>query len=237
MTQEVYLVVHRKLATRDPAVPELAWVGSIALKVGLRYVALGRTREEQPMDEPDVQDQATAPDPSPEEAVSQRRRYHTDIEDVEPDRREVFEMYEIDGHSLPEIARALDKPLGTVTTRLRLAREDVTAAVSRMQAREARAEGRVPASLLLPFGLGGWAQVGPVSSTSLPRACRSRSGATSSARSLGPRQPGPRSRAAPRWARRRRARCSARERCSGVRRRPPCSTRSVSSGPTALPLL
>jgi len=159
VAQDVYLVVHRKLASRNRDVPESAWVGAIAWRVGLRYVALRRTHKEQPMDEPCSEEQAAAPGPTVEEAVSQRRRYHDIMGSVDSDRRTVFEMHDVDGHSLPEIAQALGKSLGTVTTRLRLARKDVTAAVSRMEAREAR-EGRAPAAMLLPFGLGGWADVG-----------------------------------------------------------------------------
>ncbi len=158
VAQDVYLVVHRKLASRDLQVPESAWVGAIAWRLGLRYVALRRTQKEQPMGEPDFEGQAAA-GPTTKEAVGQRRRYHDIMGSVDPDRRVVFEMHDVDGHSLPEIASALGKPLGTVTTRLRLAREDITAAVSRMEAREAR-EGRAPAAMLLPFGLGGWAEVG-----------------------------------------------------------------------------
>ncbi len=159
VAQDVYLVVHRKLGSRDPRVPESAWVGAIAWRLGLRYVALRRTQKEQPMDEPDFEGQAAAAGPTVEEAVGGRRRYHDIMGSVDPDRRVVFEMHDVDGHSLPEIASALGKPLGTVTTRLRLAREDITAIVSRMEAREAR-EGRAPAAMLLPFGLGGWAEVG-----------------------------------------------------------------------------
>jgi RNA polymerase sigma-70 factor (ECF subfamily) len=48
-------------------------------------------------------------------------------------------MHDIDGHAVPEIAAALAIPVPTAYSRLRLAREDVAAAVKRLRARE---EGR-----------------------------------------------------------------------------------------------
>jgi RNA polymerase sigma-70 factor (ECF subfamily) len=155
VAQEVYVVAHLKLATRNPAVPELAWLGAIAWNVGRRYVALHRTQKEQPMDDPELEAEPVGAEPSPEDLVSRRRRYVELMKGVSDDRRVVFEMHEVEGHSLSAIAGALLLPLGTVTTRLRLAREDIAAALSRMEAREARAEGR-SAAVLLPFGAGAW---------------------------------------------------------------------------------
>jgi RNA polymerase sigma-70 factor (ECF subfamily) len=155
VAQEVYVVAHLKLASRNPAVPELAWLGAIAWNVGRRYVALHRTQKEQPMDDPESQAETAVDDGSPEDLVGRRRRYFDLVKGVSDDRRVVFEMHEVEGHSLSAIAGALLLPLGTVTTRLRLAREDIAAALSRMEAREARAEGR-SAAMLLPFGAGAW---------------------------------------------------------------------------------
>jgi RNA polymerase sigma-70 factor, ECF subfamily len=160
VAQEVYLVVHLKLATRNLAAPELAWVGTIAWQYAKRYLALERTQKEQPMDEPDLQEEAVATGPSPEEIVGRRRRYHDIVGGLIFERRVVFEMHDVEGFTLPDIASALGITLGTATTRLRLAREYITAAASRLEAREAHAEGREASPLLVPFGLGGWAHVG-----------------------------------------------------------------------------
>lgn len=157
LAQDVYLVAHQKRATRNPKVPELAWICAIAWNVAQRHRALARTQREQPVDEPEIVDDTASSSPSPEDAVGQRRRYLRLMEGLRSERRIVFEMYEIDGFTIPEVAGALGVPEGTASTWLRAARLELAAAASRMEAREARAEGRAGAlPLLLPFGVGAW---------------------------------------------------------------------------------
>ena len=57
------------------------------------------------------------------------------LDDLELDRRAVLILHDIDGHSVPEIARALSIPLNTAYSRLRLAREQFKAAVKRIRLR------------------------------------------------------------------------------------------------------
>jgi RNA polymerase sigma-70 factor (ECF subfamily) len=161
LAQEVYLVVAMKRAARDRSVTETAWVGTIAWNFARRYRQLARTRREQPMDDPEALEEPIVEGSSPEEIVGLRRRYLDVMEGLSFDRRVVFEMHDVDGFTLEEIAKALGLKEGTVTTRLRLAREDVAAATTRMAAREAHAEGRTAtAPLLVPFGAGAWASMG-----------------------------------------------------------------------------
>ena len=67
-----------------------------------------------------------AADPGPDataglEAADNRRFVQTILNDMKLDRRVVFIMHELNGHSVREIAGALGIPLATVYTRLRLA--------------------------------------------------------------------------------------------------------------------
>ncbi len=48
-------------------------------------------------------------------------------------RRAVFVMHELDGISMPDIVQALEIPLNTGYSRLRLARGEFTAAVQRLR--------------------------------------------------------------------------------------------------------
>jgi RNA polymerase sigma-70 factor (ECF subfamily) len=52
---------------------------------------------------------------------------------VDPELAEVFVMFELEGLSSPEIAAALEIPLGTVASRLRRAREQFRMVVSRLE--------------------------------------------------------------------------------------------------------
>ncbi|HKU37198.1 MAG TPA: RNA polymerase sigma factor [Polyangiales bacterium] len=46
---------------------------------------------------------------------------------------EVFVLFDVEGFSAPEIARALDVPVGTVASRVRRAREEFRAVVARLE--------------------------------------------------------------------------------------------------------
>jgi RNA polymerase sigma-70 factor (ECF subfamily) len=58
------------------------------------------------------------------------------LESIKLDRRTVFVMVELNGHSVPEVAEALALPLNTAYSRLRLARREFVAAVRRLSLRE-----------------------------------------------------------------------------------------------------
>lgn len=167
LAQEVYLVAHQKRATRDPSAPELLWVGRIARHLAWRYGALGRTQREQPVDQPDSTREPIATGPSAEEMAIRRAQYLEIMAVLDEAHREVFEMHEVEGWTLAEIAAALKKPIGTVSTQIRRASETIAAAVRRMEVREAR-EGRAMALLPVGLGTGAWREAGKVFDDATP---------------------------------------------------------------------
>ncbi|HMJ16534.1 MAG TPA: sigma factor-like helix-turn-helix DNA-binding protein, partial [Polyangiaceae bacterium] len=56
------------------------------------------------------------------------------LDAIELDRRAVFVLHELDGFTCEAIAQSLAIPLGTVYSRLRLARQDFAVKVRRLQA-------------------------------------------------------------------------------------------------------
>lgn len=133
-TQEVFVVVHGLLADYDPARPIRPWLFGIAYRIALRYRALARHRREAHGDLPEHADPAPRADEQLE-AHERRAIVLEAVEAIELSRRAVFVMSEIDGATMPEIAEALSLPLNTAYSRLRLARQDFTAAVTRIRAR------------------------------------------------------------------------------------------------------
>jgi len=162
LAQDVYLIVHSKLATRNPAAPEKGWVLRVAWHVALHHFEKLKNRPAAPpAEQPGGRSEPVSADPSPEDQVAQRLRYRELVRGMPEDRRIVFELCEVEGFTLAEIARSLDIPLGTAHSRLQRAQQDLAVAAARMEAQEARAEHRKPrkAGLLLPFGVGTWAHL------------------------------------------------------------------------------
>jgi RNA polymerase sigma-70 factor (ECF subfamily) len=154
VAHDVFVVAQQLYPERDPSAPLPAWLAAVAWNVARNF---SRLKREAPMVQHDVISTAA----SPEEVVVHRDFLVSVLEGLAHDRRVVFDMHEIEGFEVSEIARALGIPEGTARTRLRLAREHVEAAAARLAAGAARAEGRSLASVaILPFGVGAWRPFG-----------------------------------------------------------------------------
>ena len=123
--QEVMLVVHEKLAEFDGRSIK-SFLYGICLRVTSDYRRSARVRRERPTEAPpDAEFPATQPD-----EVDARRaetRLKRALDALEPDRREVFVLFEIEQLTLREIAEATETPLQTVYSRLQGARAHVRA--------------------------------------------------------------------------------------------------------------
>lgn len=161
LAQDVFVIAYQKFEAR-PRASEDAWVIAIAKFVARDYRKLRRVQEEQPMLDPGAVAEPAAAGRNPEEIAADRRAYLTLIGALDDDDRIVFEMHEGEGFEAPEIARALAKPEGTIRTQLKRAREKLTAARSRMRAREEHALARLGLPAVLPFGAGAWRGAGSV---------------------------------------------------------------------------
>jgi len=134
ITHDVLLTVFRRLAEYDPSRPIRPWLFGIAVRVASRYRQLARHRRE-------VYDRDVEPvdqTPAADHRLESREASALVIEALgalDLDRRAVFVLHDIDGTAMPEIARSLDVPLNTAYSRLRLARADFKAAVTRIRAR------------------------------------------------------------------------------------------------------
>lgn len=119
--QRVFLAFARRIAEIEPGF-ERAYLLGIAVKVA----ANARRRQARSVEEPSAaldQERSTHGDPeSLLQEAQRRRRLDEALASFAPEQREVFVLYELEGFSLPEIARALQVPLGTATSRLRRAR-------------------------------------------------------------------------------------------------------------------
>jgi len=125
---DVFVVAHRRQAAYDPARPLRPWLLGIAFRV-----AAQRRRQRRPEVSLDLPE-AELPDPAegPEDAVAQsqsRTRLQAALGQITLDQRAVVVMHDLNGVPVPEIASALEVPLNTVYSRLRLGRAKVAEAL------------------------------------------------------------------------------------------------------------
>ena len=134
LLQEVFVVVHRRLDSYDPAVRVTTWLYGICLRVAAAHRRRAHVRREEIV--------AAPPEPgrvlrTPEDdavARDEAERLRGWLADLDAAKRAVFVMYEIEEWSCAEIAEHLGVPLGTVHSRLHHARR----ALRRRAAREGR---------------------------------------------------------------------------------------------------
>lgn len=137
LTHDFFVVVFRQLHLYDPARPVKPWLFGIAFRVVSDYRRSARVTREVLEEPPEVTDHA--PVAEDQVAASQARAQILEVLDrLDLDRRAVFVMHDLEGQPGPEIAAALGIPVPTVHSRLRLAREEVAAAMKRLRAREGR---------------------------------------------------------------------------------------------------
>jgi RNA polymerase sigma-70 factor, ECF subfamily len=133
VTHDVFVIVFRRLADFDASRPAKPWLFGIAYRVARDHRKLFRNTHEVVSDTI-----AETTDPVPPADVQlvvaeEKKLVHDALETLEDERRAVFVLFEIDGVAMPEVAEALGLPLNTAYSRLRLARADFRAAVTRLQ--------------------------------------------------------------------------------------------------------
>jgi RNA polymerase sigma-70 factor, ECF subfamily len=136
-TQEVFLVASRKLSAIT-AGSERKFLFGTALRVASTRRRSLRRQREQPDDALEERDEGSAPGPERLAELSRARgQLHEVLAGMVLEQRAAFVLFELEELSIPEIAQLLSVPIGTVTSRLRAAREEFEAAVRRLRAREA----------------------------------------------------------------------------------------------------
>jgi RNA polymerase sigma-70 factor, ECF subfamily len=131
LVHEVFLRVHRRLADYDPSRPIRPWLFGFVFRVASDHRRLARHRVEVL----GLTVEAVAPAPSAQQRVEddeQRALVEEALDTVDLDRRAVLLMHDVDEVPIPAVAQALGIPAGTAYSRLRMAREDLAAALTRL---------------------------------------------------------------------------------------------------------
>jgi RNA polymerase sigma-70 factor, ECF subfamily len=135
VTHDVFVIVHRRLDSFDRDRPVRPWLFGILYRVAADHHRLFRqTYELLPRSWGSGIDQED-PAPLPDDALLDRQNRavaNQALDGLDARLRCVLEMHDLGGRAVPEIAEALQIPVKTVYSRLRLARERLATAASRL---------------------------------------------------------------------------------------------------------
>jgi RNA polymerase sigma-70 factor, ECF subfamily len=134
MMQEVFVVVHRRLHTFDGVAQMTTWLYGICERVAADYRRRAYIRREESVEQ--VPDIATTAGPE-DAAVARERRQRLEqiLDQMDLTRRAVFVMFEIEELPCETIAAMIGVPVGTVYSRLHVARLEFKKILARSQAR------------------------------------------------------------------------------------------------------
>jgi RNA polymerase sigma-70 factor (ECF subfamily) len=134
MTQNVFVVVHRKLSGFEGRSDLTTWLFGICRRVAIDYRRSARIRREVPADARQIAS-LSGPEPSPNapDKAHLAALAETLLDRLPEKLRVVFVLFELEEMSGDDIAALLDIPVGTVRSRLRLAREAFQREASRLE--------------------------------------------------------------------------------------------------------
>jgi len=135
--QDVFLVVHRRLGEFEGRSKMTTWLFGIALRVARdrRRLAHNRRRsdDENALEEAADETVDVAADAERRQGLRQLEEI---LDGLSLEQRAVFTLFEMEGLGGDAIAEMLEIPVGTVHSRLRLAREAFERNLKRLQARD-----------------------------------------------------------------------------------------------------
>ena len=120
--QETFLALNAKLDTYDPLRPLRPWIFGFVMRIAANH---RRKRTPEPLDLTDRH--ALPSETTPEhQAVAQEAKTLAMrvLERMDPERREIFVMHDLEGFGAPEIATLFTLEVNTVYSRLRVARAE-----------------------------------------------------------------------------------------------------------------
>ena len=122
VTQEVFLRVFRSLERWDSTRPLRPWIVGIAINRCRTWLGL-RSRRPETVDFLD--ETLVAPNVNTNETRELSAEIQSAVQDLREDYRTVFVLFHEQGQGYEDIARAIDRPVGTVKTWLHRARMEI----------------------------------------------------------------------------------------------------------------
>jgi RNA polymerase sigma-70 factor (ECF subfamily) len=133
--QEVFVIVHRKLATFDASGQLRTWLFGIARRVAADHRKRAHVRREELAlpSELDANQARPSDEAQPLELARARAVLDEILDELDDAKRAVFVLFELEEMPMSEVAQAVECPLQTAYSRLAAARKQVESAVRRRQ--------------------------------------------------------------------------------------------------------
>lgn len=144
LVQDVFLVAHRRGGfIEDGRARPTTWLAEISIRVASVSRRSRRRSREQPDQDTVVDAHSRDVDPARAAEASQALdRVQAALDSLDPERRAIFILFELEGEPCQSIANAFGIPVGTVYSRLHKARQQFKDAHARMGERRLRDSGR-----------------------------------------------------------------------------------------------
>jgi RNA polymerase sigma-70 factor, ECF subfamily len=133
LTHDVFIAAFPKGGAFDPSRAVRPWLCGVAFRILSDHRKKARSTREVLDEAPDTSDSALGPEESVS-AQQDRRMLDQAMAALDADKRAVFVMHEINELKMPEVAEALEIPLNTAYSRLRLARGQMMETLNRLAA-------------------------------------------------------------------------------------------------------
>jgi RNA polymerase sigma-70 factor, ECF subfamily len=135
LSHEVFLRVHARLADYDSSRPIRPWLFGFAYRVAADHRRLARHRFEVFGGPVDAAVDPVRPADERIEADEECALIEAGLANMDVDRRAILLLHDVEEQPVPAIAQNLGIPLNTAYSRLRIAREELAAAVTRLRRR------------------------------------------------------------------------------------------------------
>ncbi|MFV8755593.1 RNA polymerase sigma factor [Nannocystaceae bacterium ST9] len=138
LVQEVFLVAHRRGGfVEDGRARPTTWLAEISIRVASVARRSRRRSREQPDQDTVLDAQSREIDPARSLETQQALdRVQAALDSLDPERRAIFILFELEGESCAAIAAGFGIPVGTVYSRLHKARKQFKDAHTRLQDRD-----------------------------------------------------------------------------------------------------
>jgi RNA polymerase sigma-70 factor (ECF subfamily) len=139
VVQDVFIVIHHKLATLQRPEALRSWIYGIVRRTVSDYRRSRRTRDAAGARLGAEFKSSRPSQPSPLEMAERNAELElleSVLSELDETKREVFVMVEVLEMTVPEVVQALEIPLNTAYSRLRLARQSFEEALARHEARD-----------------------------------------------------------------------------------------------------